>query len=228
MRSLPANCDHGGTSGAVHAIDELTMERQVSNDLAVEITYAGKLAQKLEGHRHWNPAVFEPDPITGAPASAQNVNNRVLYPQTISLFNTQSRVLGNDFRSAYHSAQLKVNKRFSRGFSFLSSYVFSKGIDDVVAPQAGLTPGVGDPFNLKLDKGRGNYDHTHVFNMRLDLTQNHKFYEEAYRVHSRRLEHRRAAHDSDRLTAHVLHGYRYRLERYPDKHPFSMRSWCLE
>ena len=37
----------------------------------------GKLSQKLEGHRFWNAAVFEPDPLTGAPASAQNVNDRV-------------------------------------------------------------------------------------------------------------------------------------------------------
>ena len=152
-----------------------TVERQVTNDLAIELTYAGKLSQKLEGHRHWDAAVFEPDPLTGAPASAQNVNDRVFYPQTIGLFNTQSRLLGNDYRSGYHSAQLKVNKRFSHGFSLLASYVFSKEIDDVVAPQAGLTPGAGDPFNLKLDKGRGNYDHTYVFNMSWLWTQNHKF-----------------------------------------------------
>ena len=153
----------------------LTIERQIANDVAVEVSYAGKLAQKLEGHRFWNAAVFESDPITGAPASAQNVNDRVLYPQTIGLFNTQSRILGNDYRSGYHSAQFRVNKRFSRGFSFLGSYVFSKELDDVVAPQPGLTPGTDNPFNLKLDKGRGNYDHTHVFNMSWLWTQSHKF-----------------------------------------------------
>jgi hypothetical protein len=32
----------------------------------------------------------------------------------------------------------------------------------VVAPQPGLTPGVSNPFNLLLDKGRGNFDRTHV------------------------------------------------------------------
>jgi hypothetical protein len=79
--------------------------------------------------------VFEPDPITGAPASAQSVNDRVLYPQTIGLFNTQCRILGNDYRASYHSAQLRVNKRFSHGFSFLGSYVFSRELDDVVAPR---------------------------------------------------------------------------------------------
>ncbi len=46
-----------------------------------------------------------------------------------------------------------LDKRFSRGLSLLGSYVFSKAIDNVVAPQPGLTPGVANPFNLKLDKG---------------------------------------------------------------------------
>lgn len=153
----------------------LTIERQVTKDLVVEASYAGKLSQKLEGHRFWNAAVFEPDPLTGAPASAQNVNDRVLYPQTIGLFNTQCRILGNDYRSGYHSAQLRVNKRFSHGFSFLGSYVFSRELDDVVAPQAGLTPGTDSPFNLKLDKGRGNYDRTHVVALSWLWTQSHKF-----------------------------------------------------
>jgi hypothetical protein len=55
-----------------------------------------------------------------------------------------------------------LDKRFSRGLSFLGSYVFSKAIDNVVAPQPGLTPGVSNPFNLKLDKGRGDFDRRHV------------------------------------------------------------------
>jgi len=125
-------------------------------------SYVGKLSQKLEGHRHWNPAVFGPDPLTGQAPSAQNVNNRVLFPQTRGLFNTQSRYLGNDYRSGYHAAQFRIDKRFSRGLSFLGSYVLSKGVDNVVAPQPGLTPGVSNPFNLLLDKGRGDFDRRHV------------------------------------------------------------------
>jgi hypothetical protein len=71
-------------------------------------------------------------------------------------------VLGNDYRAWYHSLQLRVDKRFNNGFSVLGSYVLSKLIDNVVAPQPGLTPGVGNPFNLNQDRGRGNYDHRHI------------------------------------------------------------------
>ena len=85
----------------------LTVERQVSGNLAISASYVGKLSQKLEGHRHWNPAVYGPDPVNGQAPSAQNVNDRVLYPQTRGLFNTQSRYLGNDYRSGYHAAQFR-------------------------------------------------------------------------------------------------------------------------
>jgi hypothetical protein len=140
----------------------LTVERQLTSNLLLSVSYVGKLSQKLEGHRHWNPAVFGPDPLTGAAPSAQNVNNRVLYPQTRGLLDTRSRYLGNDYRSGYHAAQFRLEKRFSRGLSFLGSYVLSKQIDNVVAPEPGLTPGVSNPFNLNADKGRGDFDKRHV------------------------------------------------------------------
>jgi hypothetical protein len=55
-----------------------------------------------------------------------------------------------------------MDKRFARGLSLLGSYALSKAIDNVVAPQPGLTPGVANPFNLKMDKGRGDFDRRHV------------------------------------------------------------------
>ena len=154
----------------------LTIERQVGRDLHLQAGYAGKLSQKLEGHRFWDAAVTEPDPLTGAAPSLQNANDRVYYRDSIGLYGTQNRILGNDYRSGYHSLQFRADKRFSHGFSFLASYVFSKELDDVVSPQPGLTPGNGDPFNLKLDKGRGSFDHTHVFSMSWLWTQQHKFH----------------------------------------------------
>lgn len=55
-----------------------------------------------------------------------------------------------------------MDQPFSRGLSFLASYVLSKGVDNVNAPQPGLTPGVGNPFNLKAEKGLGNFDRCHA------------------------------------------------------------------
>jgi hypothetical protein len=53
--------------------------------------------------------------------------------------------------------------------------VLSKLIDDVVAPEPGLTPGVANPFNLKQDRGRGNFDHRHVVSISWLWSPEHKF-----------------------------------------------------
>ncbi len=140
----------------------LTLQRQLARDLMVEASYAGKISIKLEGHRHWNPAVFMNSRRTGRPPTAQNVDERVLFPETLGLINTRSRVLGNDYRAWYHSFQLSVDKRFSSGFSVLGSYVLSKNLDSVVAPEPGLTPGVGNPFDLNTERGRGRFDRRHA------------------------------------------------------------------
>src|SRR5262249_5684789 len=150
-------------------------------DLMLEISYAGKLSRKLEGHHFWDAAVLKPDPLTGAAPSAQNASDRVSYTETIGLFSPQSRLLGNFHSADYHSAQLHVNKRFSRGFSVLGSYAFSKAIDDVVNFNAGvtpgtlgLTPGEANPFNPKADRGRGSFDHTHVLSVSWLWTESHR------------------------------------------------------
>lgn len=160
----------------------LTVERQIRPDLAVEVSYAGKLSRKLEGHHFWDAAVTKPDPFTGLPPTAQNTANRVLYTETIGLFNPQSRLLGNFHSANYHSMQMRVNKRFSHNFSVLGSYVFSKAMDDVVNLNAGvtpgtlgLTPGEGNPFNLKAEHGRGSFDHTHVLSVSWLWSQGRKF-----------------------------------------------------
>ena len=43
---------------ALRAILQSDPERQLRPDLVVEASYAGKIGIKLEGHRHWNPAIY--------------------------------------------------------------------------------------------------------------------------------------------------------------------------
>jgi hypothetical protein len=140
----------------------LTLQRQLKSNLVLEASYVGKIGIKLEGHRHWNPAVFGNSPITGRPPTAQNVSERVLYPETRGIISPLSRVLGNDYRSWYHSFQMQVDKRFSNGFSVLGSYVLSKNLDSVLTPEPGLTPGAPNPFDLRSLRGRGEYDRRHA------------------------------------------------------------------
>lgn len=68
--------------------------------------------------------------------------------------------------SWYHSLQLQGEKRFSKGFQFLTAYTWSKALDT-----ASSWTGLGgqdsafaqDPTNLGLDKGRSGFDLRHRF-----------------------------------------------------------------
>jgi Carboxypeptidase regulatory-like domain/TonB-dependent Receptor Plug Domain len=136
-----------------------SIQRQVTSSVLVETTYAGKIGAKLEALRTFNPAAFVNSPLTGQAPSTQNVNERVLYEPGI--LGAQNYLLGNDFRSTYHSWQTQVTKRMSRGFTVLGSYTLAKSIDSSSTNNLGGT--VSDPFDLHTERGRSTWDRRNVF-----------------------------------------------------------------
>jgi len=136
-----------------------SIQHQLTPSLMIETAYAGKIGIKIEALRTYNPARFINDPITGAPPSLQNVNDRVIFEPGI--LGPQSYLLGNDFRSWYHSFQAQVTKRFSKGISVLGSYTLAKSIDSSSTDNLGAT--VSNPFNLKSERGRSDWDRRHAF-----------------------------------------------------------------
>ena len=138
---------------------DLSIQRQLSQNVLVEVAYAGKIGTKIEALRTYNPAQFINSPLTGAPPSNQNYNDRVIFEPGI--LGPQGYLLGNDFRSWYHSFQAQVTKRFSKGWSILGSYTLSKSIDSSSTDNLGAT--VANPFNLKDERGRSDWDRRHAF-----------------------------------------------------------------
>jgi hypothetical protein len=136
-----------------------SIQHQITPNLLIEAAYAGRTGIKIEALRTYNPAKFEPSPLTGAPASLQNVNDRVIFEPGI--LGPASYLLGNDFRSWYNSFQVQVTKRFSKGFSVLGSYTLAKSIDSSSTDNLGAT--VSDPFNLKSERGRSDWDRRNAF-----------------------------------------------------------------
>jgi hypothetical protein len=91
------------------------IQHQLSNDSVVEIGYSGN-----EGHRlnHYYGANF---PLPG-PGSVQA---RRPYPELANIFYLQSGINSN-----YNALSVKLTQRFSRGFTALAAYTFSKSIDN--------------------------------------------------------------------------------------------------
>jgi len=136
----------------------LTIERQLTPNIMLQASYVGKIGTKIEGWRDFNPAQFINDPVTGAPPSLSNVDDRVAYEPGI--LSPGSVIDGNDNRSWYHSLQVQVTKRMSRGFSVTGSYSLAKSID---LESYNIYQAVyADPFNLHNDRGRSDWDRRHA------------------------------------------------------------------
>ena len=137
----------------------LTIQRQITNSLMMQAAYVGKAGMKIEGWRNFNPAAFINDPITGAAPSLQNVNNRTIFLPGILA--PQSTMIDNSFRSWYNSAQFQLDKRFGRGFSFNAAYTFARSIDTLSSNIYGRL--LDNPFNLRDNRGRSDFDRKHAF-----------------------------------------------------------------
>ncbi|MGH9370367.1 MAG: hypothetical protein ACRD15_02415 [Vicinamibacterales bacterium] len=138
----------------------LSLQRQLTRNLSVEGSYIGKIGSKLVGHNYFNAAPYVSSPITGQPPSLQNVEQRV--PFSPGIISAQSRVLGNFFRSTYHSMQLRVERRFDRTFSFSGSYALSKNMTNQPQNTTGLISNIPNPFDLDSLWGPSTLDRRHV------------------------------------------------------------------
>ena len=71
-----------------------------------------------------------------------------------------------DGNANYHSGQLKVQKPFSKGFTMLLGYTWSKGIDDsggTFVGEADRGNAFQDSYNMKAEKGLSGQDIRHRF-----------------------------------------------------------------
>jgi hypothetical protein len=94
--------------------------------------------------------------ITSGPLSARTVAQSQLllpYPQYTGI-NLHFYPVGD---SSYNAFILKVDKRFSHGFTLLGSFTASKEIDNVSEHFAGRT-GISNPYNLRLNRSLADYD----------------------------------------------------------------------
>ena len=119
------------------------IQRQLSNDLALEVAYVGSKGTKL--YTNWRANAAPPGP--GA------VNPRRPFPQFGTISEENPR--GN---SNYHSFQAKLEKRYSGGLTFLSSYTWSKSIDD---SSTLTTLSQNNPFDLHQERGLSEFDLRH-------------------------------------------------------------------
>lgn len=123
-----------------------TIQRQLMDDLTVDIGYVGNSNHKQIGYSALNTA-----PIPGPGA----VNPRRLMPEFGELDAGY-----NHFNSEYHSGRINAVKRFSKGLQFQVNYTWGKALDD----QSSLAESrAQNQYDRRADWGRSSIDLRHIF-----------------------------------------------------------------
>jgi len=165
-----ANFDPNHPAGSWRVVDpnqrspytqffSLGIQRALPWDMVFDVSYVGSRGVKLPGSYEANPT---------PPGPTSNVDQRRI-GYNIMPDVTGASLLTNAFSSNYHSLQAKLEKRFSHGVQLLTTYTWSKSIDNL---SGSATTGGGDsnpsgtvqnPFNFNADRARSSFDQTHRF-----------------------------------------------------------------
>lgn len=118
----------------------LTLEREVTRDLGVRLSYIGTKGTQLPYMRNVN------QPMASTVAFAQSRRPYPIYNNVI--------VADNGANSTYHGAQIGVTKRMSRGLQFSSTYVLAKSLSEVDdTNNAEINTQIEDAYDRRRDKG---------------------------------------------------------------------------
>jgi carboxypeptidase family protein len=137
----------------------LEVQRELSRDMVLRVGYVGTkgtgLFQTVDGNPR-TPTNVIVDTSVPAPVFAPRVD-----PTRGAI-----RLRTNAASSIYHSMQISLDKRLSRGFSAGMHYTWSASIDttsEIFNPSTGEIAVAQDSFDLRSDRARSTYDRPHRF-----------------------------------------------------------------
>jgi hypothetical protein len=125
----------------------LTVQRQLSKDLALDIGYVGNLGRQLPYNRSLNVAA------PGAGVAGLPFLARFNHSSAVSL-------RANGINSSYNALQTGLSKRLSYGLTFTVAYTYSKSLD-VGSNQPSFT----NNLDLRRHYGPSSFDRTHMFTL---------------------------------------------------------------
>lgn len=123
-----------------------TIQRQLTDSLALETGYVGNRGVNLTMVRFWNA-----------------VDRQTGFRPYANLGEFRYRDAGES--TAYNSWQTTLRKRFSQGFLFNVNYTFANGYSYTDQADLILPGSVQDSYNVRIDKGLPNSDIRHTLNI---------------------------------------------------------------
>ena len=103
-----------------------SIDRQLSSSTGLRLSYIGNKSS----HMPWAPDINQMQPDTRFFSQRSNLDRP--FPNWGLIFSRDAGANTN-----YNSAQIEVNRRFSKGLSFTSAYTLAKGLGDNAGPNPG-------------------------------------------------------------------------------------------
>lgn len=128
----------------------LAIEREIGRGTVVEIAYAGSKGTHLQRRYDLNQA-----------GRTQATSTIRPYPAFASI-----QIINDGSNSIYNSGQVNVRRRLSKQFFVRASYVYAKSIDETSNTGGTIAynfPIAQDSRNLRLERGRSDFDIGHTF-----------------------------------------------------------------
>jgi hypothetical protein len=125
-----------------------SIQRQLPTELLLDLSYTGSNAVKLLQSRTENQAIPGPGPVQ---------------PRRPNPKYTQLTWDDNGPPSNYNGLSIKLQKRFSAGLSFLTSYTWSHNLDIYSTERGGTSGGPQDPRNWRPDHATSTADVKNAF-----------------------------------------------------------------
>jgi hypothetical protein len=128
------------------------IQREILKNMVLDVTYKGSKTKNLPVQWFFNQPTFSATPVNFQ--SLDPAANPYLRRQYDN-FSITSNIVANVLEAEYNALTVKVDKRFSNGYGFLSTYTWSRSID-----QGAETGSLGQnhaflPNNLDFNAGRG-------------------------------------------------------------------------
>ncbi|MBI3696990.1 MAG: carboxypeptidase regulatory-like domain-containing protein [Acidobacteria bacterium] len=121
------------------------VQRELSRDTSLEVTYLGSTGVHLRRLLNYNLA----------PPGEGDITPRRPFPKF-----GQFQTMAAPSHSSYHAFQARLQRRFSKGLTVLSSFSFGKSIDNGsgIRTTDGDTLTPSNPYNLRLERGYSAFD----------------------------------------------------------------------
>ncbi|HEX9425020.1 MAG TPA: carboxypeptidase-like regulatory domain-containing protein [Pyrinomonadaceae bacterium] len=141
------------------------LQRELSRDMVLRVGYVGTRGRDLFQTIDGNPRLPTNNVFisTAVPGSANNPCRQTVIDPT-NCTRGVIRLRANRAESDYHSMQVSLDKRLSRGFSAGVHYTWSKFLDtasDLFNPSGGEVAVAQNSFDIKADRAPSTFDRPH-------------------------------------------------------------------